>query len=77
MADKGKVAVPAGGEKKTEGGRGGRGGEGAGRGFGRGDARGGRKRDTRGKGPRNELDEWTPVTKLGRLVKAGKIDTLE
>lgn len=53
-----------------------RGGFGRGAG-GRGDAgRGGRG----GRGPRrnrNEPKEWVPVTKLGRLVKEGKIDSLE
>jgi small subunit ribosomal protein S2e len=45
----------------------------ASRGFGRG----GRKKDQRGKGPRNELDDWVPVTKLGRLIKSGKITSLD
>jgi small subunit ribosomal protein S2e len=44
------------------------------RGFGRG-GRGGRKDQRRG--PKNEIDEWQPVTKLGRLVKFGKITSLE
>nr|CCA16359.1 40S ribosomal protein S2 putative [Albugo laibachii Nc14] len=45
-------------------------------GFGRGrGARGGRGR---GRGPRRtETKEWIPVTKLGRLVKEGKINSLE
>jgi small subunit ribosomal protein S2e len=47
------------------GGRGGRGGRGASRG---GDRSGGRK---------SEADQWTPVTKLGRLVKARHIKSLE
>ena len=52
------------------GGRGGRGGFGRGRGGrGRGRGRGGRD------GP--EKDEWIPVTKLGRLVKSGKISNIE
>ena len=40
------------------------------RGFGRGGDRGGRggRKDQR-RGPKNEVDEWQPVTKLGRLVK--------
>ena len=42
-------------------GRGGRGDRGRGRGRGRGDAK----------------EEWVPCTKLGRLVKAGKIKSLE
>lgn len=42
-----------------------------GRGFGRG--RGGRGRG----GARKDEEEWIPCTKLGRLVKAGKIEQLE
>jgi len=63
-------------------GRGGReGGFGRGRGRGRGD-RGDRPGGDRGGGkPRgrkeDEKGEWTPVTKLGRLVKDGKIKSLE
>jgi len=53
------------------GGRGGRGGDRGGRG-GRGGARGGRPG---GKG--KEEAAWVPVTKLGRLVRDGKIKTLE
>jgi len=55
---------------KTERGRGGRG-----RGGDR--ARGGDRGrgDRRGRG--GDAKEWTPVTKLGRLVKAGKIRSLE
>lgn len=47
------------------------------RGFGaRGDR--GRGRGRRGRrGPRSEEKEWQPVTKLGRLVKAGKITSME
>jgi len=59
----------------AEGGRGGgRGGDRGGRGGrgGRGRGRGGK-----GRGEKGEKDEWTPVTKLGRLVKAGKIKTVE
>merc|ERR1712184_174654 len=49
---------------------------GRGRGRGRGD-RGGRGRG-RGRGGRGkEEKEWIPVTKLGRLVKDGKIKSLE
>lgn len=48
-------------------------------GFGRG--RGGRGRGGRGRGRRGgrreESKEWVPVTKLGRLVKEGKINSLE
>ena len=51
---------------------------GFGRGFGRGDRRGGRG-DRRGRrGPRGKPEEvWIPCTKLGRLVKDGKIKSLE
>merc|ERR1719169_416102 len=52
-------------------GRGGRGRGGRGRGGrGRGGARGGRDGD-------KEANVWTPVTKLGRLVKAGLIKSIE
>ncbi|KMZ75752.1 40S ribosomal protein S2-4 [Zostera marina] len=54
---------------------------GFGRGFGRGGDRGGRGRgDRRGGrrgGRREEEQQWVPVTKLGRLVKDGKIKSLE
>jgi len=46
------------------GGRGGRGGRGRGRGRGRG-------------GGKDSEKEWVPVTKLGRLVRDGKIRSLE
>ncbi|XP_047143330.1 small ribosomal subunit protein uS5 [Hydra vulgaris] len=62
MADSGS----AGGRGRGGFGRGGRGGRGRGRG------RGGR-----GRGGKSEDKEWTPVTKLGRLVKDLKIKTLE
>jgi hypothetical protein len=68
MAD---AAAPAGaaGGGPTRGGFGGRG-----RGGDRG--RGGRGRGRRG--PRkDEEKEWVPVTKLGRLVRAGKIKSME
>jgi small subunit ribosomal protein S2e len=39
-------------------------------------ARRGTRRGRRG-GNRNEEKEWQPVTKLGRLVKAGKIKSME
>jgi len=53
-----------------------RGGFGRGRG-GRGRGRGGRGRGRgRGRGDREE-NVWTPVTKLGRLVKDGKINSIE
>merc|ERR1719445_1861920 len=47
-------------------------------GFGRGGGRGGRGRG-RGRGGRGGRDEnvWVPVTKLGRLVKEGKIGSIE
>ena len=61
MAD----AAPA----PTRGGFGGRG-----RGGDRG--RGGRGRGRRGP-KRDEEKEWVPVTKLGRLVRAGKIKSME
>ncbi|KAK2714558.1 small ribosomal subunit protein uS5 [Artemia franciscana] len=65
MAD----AAPAGGAR-GRGGFGGRGRGGRGRGRGRGGPRG------RGRGKEGEKD-WIPVTKLGRLVRDGKIKTLE
>jgi small subunit ribosomal protein S2e len=52
-----------------------RGGFGRGRGRGRGGDRGGRR--GRGRGEKGEKDEWVPVTKLGRLVKDGKIRSIE
>ena len=64
MAD----AAPARGGRGGFGGRG-RGGRG-GRGRGRGGPRG------RGRGKEGEK-EWVPVTKLGRLVRDGKIKSLE
>jgi small subunit ribosomal protein S2e len=64
MAD----AAPA----QSSGFRGGFGGRGRGRGGPRGRGRG--QRGGRGKG---ESKEWQPVTKLGRLVKDGKIKSLE
>ncbi len=48
---------------------------GFGRGRGRGGRRGGRGRG-RGRGQKEEK-EWIPVTKLGRLVKDGKIKRIE
>jgi len=63
MAD----AAPAAGP--TRGGFGGRG---------RGGDRGGRGRGRGRRGPRkDEEKEWVPVTKLGRLVRAGKIKSME
>lgn len=66
MAD--APAPAAGAAAPARGGFGSRGGDrGRGRGRGRG-RRGGRQ---------NEEKEWQPVTKLGRLVKAGKIKSME
>ncbi|CAL9171026.1 unnamed protein product [Musa hybrid cultivar] len=54
---------------------------GFGRGFGRGRGDRGRGRGDRGRGRRGgrreEEEKWVPVTKLGRLVKEGKITSLE
>lgn len=54
-------------------------------GFGRGRGRGDRGRGDRGRGGRGrgrgkeggDKEEWVPVTKLGRLVKEGKIKSVE
>jgi small subunit ribosomal protein S2e len=54
------------------GSRGDRGGE-----RGRGDRGRGRGRRGRRGGAKSEDKEWQPVTKLGRLVKAGKIQSME
>ncbi|KAF2765666.1 40S ribosomal protein-like protein S2 [Teratosphaeria nubilosa] len=59
--------APRGGGFASRGDRGGDRGRG-GRGRGRGPRRGGAKSDEK---------EWQPVTKLGRLVKAGKIKSME
>ncbi|KAG5462883.1 MAG: hypothetical protein BJ554DRAFT_3049, partial [Olpidium bornovanus] len=61
-------------DQATAGTRGGRGGFGRGRG-----ARGGRGRGARGRGRgrKDEEKEWVPCTKLGRLVKDGKIKSIE
>ena len=55
-----------------------RGGFGRGRG-GRGErgGRGDKGRGGRGRGDKGDKDEWVPVTKLGRLVKDGKIRSIE
>ena len=66
MADRGGGAARSGGF----GSRGDRGGD-----RGRG-GRGGRRGPRRG-GNKSEEKEWQPVTKLGRLVKAGKIKSME
>ncbi|XP_020591290.1 40S ribosomal protein S2-3-like [Phalaenopsis equestris] len=44
---------------------------------GRGDRGGGRRGGRRGGGRREDEQKWVPVTKLGRLVKEGKIVSLE
>jgi len=49
---------------------------GFGRGGGRG-GRGGRGGDRKKREDKPDKDEWVPVTKLGRLVKAGKIRSIE
>jgi small subunit ribosomal protein S2e len=65
-----------GGFGRARGGRGGEGGEGGFRGRGRRGGRGDRgRRGGRGAGDKDK--EWVPVTKLGRLVKDGKIKTIE
>ena len=45
-------------------------------GFGRGRGRGARRGPRRG-ARKDEEKEWQPVTKLGRLVKDGKIKSIE
>ena len=57
-------------------GRGGFGSRGGDRGRGDRGGRGGRRGPRRG-GNKSEEKEWQPVTKLGRLVKAGKIKSME
>ena len=72
MAERGGAA-PAGGDARG-GARGGFGSRGDTRGRGRGGrGRGGR----RGPGGKSDEKEWEPVTKLGRLVKNGKIKSME
>jgi len=82
------AAAPTGGDGERRGGfgdRGGRGGRGGGRGGGFGDdrgrgrgGRGGRGRGGGRFGGRGDFkDNWQPLTKLGRLVKNGKIEKLE
>ena len=66
MADRGGGV--GGGPRGGFGSRGDRGGD---RGRGRGRGRGRRG------GPKSDEKEWQPVTKLGRLVKAGKIKSME
>ncbi|KAK0414589.1 hypothetical protein QR680_011515 [Steinernema hermaphroditum] len=73
MADRGGFG---GGFGAPEGRTGGRGGESSGaRGRG-GRGRGGRGRGGRG-GRTEEKKDWVPVTKLGRLVKEGKLKSIE
>jgi len=67
MADRGGAAPARGGGFGARGDRGGDRGRGG---------RGGRRGPRRG-GNKNEEKEWQPVTKLGRLVKAGKIKSME
>jgi small subunit ribosomal protein S2e len=77
MADAAPAPAPAPTPAPARGGfgaRGDRGGE-RGRGGDRGRGRG-RGRGRRGGGKSDEK-EWQPVTKLGRLVKAGKIKSME
>lgn len=69
MADRGGAGGARGGGFGSRGDRGGD--------RGRGDrGRGGRGRGRRG-GAKSDEKEWQPVTKLGRLVKAGKIKSME
>ncbi|UKK01793.1 ribosomal protein S2 [Theileria orientalis] len=46
-------------------------------GFGSGFGRGRGRRGARSKPPEDDFKSWVPVTKLGRLVHAGLIDSLE
>lgn len=68
MADAPRGGAAAGGARGGFGSRGDRGGD---RGRGRG------RRGPRRGANKNEEKEWQPVTKLGRLVKAGKIKSME
>ena len=70
MADAAPPPAAAGGAPAGRGGFGARGDRGGDRGRGRGRGRGRR-------GGKSEEKEWQPVTKLGRLVKAGKIKSME
>lgn len=69
MADAPRGGAAAGARGGGFGSRGDRGGD-------RGRGRGGRRGPRRGAN-KNEEKEWQPVTKLGRLVKAGKIKSME
>lgn len=66
MADRGGARGGGFGSRGDRGGDRGRGDRGRGRGRGRGR-----------RGGKSEEKEWQPVTKLGRLVKAGKIKSME
>ena len=70
MADAAAPAAAPAGAPAGRGGFGARGDRGGDRGRGRGRGRGRR-------GGKSEEKEWQPVTKLGRLVKAGKIKSME
>merc|ERR1711865_1357814 len=64
-------------ERSTEGGKGGFGGD---RGFGGGKGKGGKGKGGKGKGKgkgKGDAEEWIPCTKLGRLVKDGKIRNID
>jgi small subunit ribosomal protein S2e len=65
-------------ERSTEGGKGGFGGD---RGFGgKGKGKGGKGKGGKGKGGKGkggDKEEWIPCTKLGRLVKDGKIRNVD
>lgn len=75
MADAPRGGAAGGGGGGRGGGFGSRGDRGGGDRGGRG-GRGGRRGARRGAN-KNEEKEWQPVTKLGRLVKAGKIKSME
>merc|ERR1719473_2287289 len=63
-------------ERSTEGGKGGFGG--GGKGFGgKGKGGKGKGKGKGGKGKGGDKEEWIPCTKLGRLVKDGKIRNLD
>jgi len=67
--------APRGGAAARGGGFGSRGDRGGERGGDRGRGRG--RRGPRRGANKNEEKEWQPVTKLGRLVKEGKIKSME
>ena len=76
MADAPRGGAAGGGAGGARGGGGGFGSRGDRGGGDRGRGRGGRRGPRRGAN-KNEEKEWQPVTKLGRLVKAGKIKSME